>query len=93
MIRVDERELRGHVKELVRESVQETLNAMLDAEADAQCGAKRYERSPERLDTRSGHYQRKLLTPSGEVTLSVPRLRKLSFETEIVERYRRRESR
>jgi transposase-like protein len=92
MIRVDERELRGHVKELVRESVQETLNAMLDAEADAQCGAKRYERSPERLDTRSGHYQRKLLTPSGEVTLSVPRLRKLSFETEIVERYRRRES-
>jgi transposase-like protein len=77
---------------MVRESVEETLNAMLDAEADAQCAAKRYERSPERLDTRAGHYERKLLTPAGEVTLSVPRLRKLPFETEIIERYRRRES-
>jgi len=44
------------------------------------------------VDTRSGHYERKLLTPSGEVTLSVPRLRKLPFETEIIERYRRKES-
>jgi putative transposase len=92
VIRVDESELRGHVQELVRASVEETLNAMLDAEADAQCGAKRYERSPERLDTRAGHYERKLLTPSGEVNLQVPRLRKLTFETEIIERYRRRES-
>ena len=73
-------------------SVEETLNAMLDAEAEAQCGAKRYERSPERLDTRAGHYQRKLLTSSGEVTLNVPRLRKIPLETEIIERYRRRES-
>jgi putative transposase len=32
------------------------------------------------------------LTPAGEVALSVPRLRKLPFETEIIERYRRRES-
>jgi transposase-like protein len=53
------------VQELVRASVEETLNAMLDAEADAQCGAKRYERSPEWLDTRAGHYERKLLTPAG----------------------------
>jgi len=92
IVRVDEDQLRGHVQELVRASVEETLNAMLDAEADAQCGAKRYERSPERLDTRAGHYERKLLTPSGEVALQVPRLRKLTFETEIIERYRRRES-
>jgi transposase-like protein len=92
VIRIDEGQLRGHLKELVRESVEQTLNAMLDAEADAQCGAKRYERTPERLDTRAGHYDRKLLTSSGEVTLNVPRLRKLPFETEIIERYRRRES-
>lgn len=92
IVRVDEKELRGHVRELVRASVEETLNAMLDAEADAQCGAKRYERSPERLDTRAGHYERKLSTPAGEMTLSVPRLRNLPFETEIIERYRRRES-
>jgi transposase-like protein len=92
IVRVDEQELRGHVQELVRASVEETLNAMLDAEADAQCGAKRYERSPERLDTRAGHYERKLLTPAGEMTLQVPRLRNMPFESEIIERYRRRES-
>ena len=92
VIRIDEGQLRGHLKELVRESVEQTLNAMLDAEADAQCGAQRYERTPERLDTRAGHYDRRLLTSSGEVRLQVPRLRKLPFETEIIERYRRRES-
>ena len=92
VIRVDREQLRGHLREMVRESVEETLNTLLDAEADAQCGAKRYERSPERVDTRSGHYERKLLTPAGEVTLSVPRLRKLPLETEIIERYRRKES-
>jgi putative transposase len=92
VIRVDREQLHGHLREMVRESVEETLNTLLDAEADAQCGAKRYERSPERVDTRSGHYLRRLLTPAGEVTLSVPRLRKLPLETEIIERYRRKES-
>jgi putative transposase len=92
VIRVDREQLHGHLQEMVRESVEATLNALLDAEADAQCGAKRYERAPERLDTRAGHYERKLLTPAGEVTLAVPRLRKLPLETQIIERYRRRES-
>jgi len=40
----------------------------------------------------AGHYDRKLHTKAGEVTLSMPRLRSLPFETQIVERYRRRES-
>ena len=72
--------------------VEQTLNGLLDAEADALCGAKRYERNVERLDTRAGHYERKLQTKAGEVKLQVPRLRNLPFETEIIERYRRRES-
>ena len=92
MIRIDEGQLKGHVAEAVRQSVEETLNGLLEAEADAICGAQRYERSPERLDTRSGHYTRALLTQAGEVELRVPRLRKLPFETQIIERYRRRES-
>jgi transposase-like protein len=44
------------------------------------------------LDTRAGHYTRNLLTQAGEVELQVPRLRKLPLETQIIERYRRRES-
>jgi transposase-like protein len=80
------------VDERVRESVEQTLNSLLDAEADELCGAKRYERTPERLDTRSGHYERKYLTKAGEVKLRMPRLRALPFETQIIERFQRRQS-
>src|SRR5580698_5092803 len=92
VIRIDEEQVRGHVDQVVRATVEETLNSLLDAEADELCGAKRYERSPERLDTRAGQYSRKLVTKAGEVELKVPRLRNLPFETQIIERYRRRES-
>jgi putative transposase len=92
VIRVDEGQVRAHVDELVRASVEQTLNGLLDAEADELCGAARYERSPDRIDSRAGSYQRKLLTKAGEVELKVPRLRSLPFETQIIERYRRRES-
>jgi putative transposase len=92
VIRIDEGRIKSHVDQVVRASVEQTLNALLDAEADALCGAKRYERSPDRVDTRAGSYDRKLQTKAGEVTLTVPRLRKLPFETQIIERYKRRES-
>jgi len=91
-LRVDEGKLKDHVDEVVRSSVEETLNGLLDAEADQICRAQRYERSPERVDGRAGHYERKLETKAGEVTLRVPKLRRLPFETAIVERYKRRES-
>jgi putative transposase len=92
VIKIDEGKVRQHVEEVVRQSVEETLNGLLEAEADELCGAKRYERSTERLDTRAGHYERKLQTKAGEVALKVPRLRNAPFETQIIERYRRRES-
>jgi transposase-like protein len=92
VIRIEEGKIRSHVDQVVRETVEQTLNGLLQAEADDLCGAQRYARSPERLDTRAGHYDRKLHTKAGEVTLQVPRLRNLPFETEIIERYRRRES-
>lgn len=91
-IKIDERQVQDHLGELVRQSVEETLNGLLDAEADELCGAKRYERSSRRRDTRAGSYQRKLHTKAGEVELNVPRLRHLPLETQIIERYRRRES-
>jgi len=91
-LRVDEGKLRNHVDEVVRSSVEETLNALLDAEADVICRAQRYERSAERVDGRAGHYERKLETKAGQVTLRVPKLRRLPFETAIIERYKRREA-
>ena len=44
-----------------------------------------------RIDTRAGHYKRKLHTKAGEVAVKVPKLRKQTFETAIIERYRRRD--
>jgi len=72
VIKIEEGKIRQHLDEVVRQSVEETLNGLLDAEADELCGAKRYERSPERLDTRAGHYERTLQTRAGEVTLKMP---------------------
>lgn len=92
VIQIDESRIRDHLGELVRDTVEETLNQLLDAEAERLCNAARYERTEARRDTRAGHYQRKLQTRAGEVTLKVPKLRQLKFETAIIERYRRRES-
>lgn len=92
IIHLNEEAIKSQLSELVRGTVEETLNNLLDQEADKLVNAKRYERTGERLDTRAGHYKRKLLTKAGEVTLEVPKLRRIPFETAIIERYKRRES-
>ena len=92
VIQIDEARIRDHLGEMVRGTVEETLNAMLDAEADRLCGAARYERSQARQDTRAGSYERTLHTKAGDVSLNIPKLRRQTFETAIIERYRRRES-
>ncbi len=92
VIQIDEARIRDHLGEMVRGTVEEALNAMLDAEADRLCGAGRYERSEARTDTRAGSYDRSLHTKAGAVKLKVPKLRRQTFETAIIERYQRRES-
>ena len=92
IVQLNEEVIKGQIKELVRGSVEETLNGLLEAEAAKLTQAAKYERSEERQGYRSGHYSRNLTTTSGDVTLNVPRLKGISFETAIIERYRRRES-
>src|SRR5215468_9696022 len=92
VITIDDERIKSHLERVVRGTVEETLNALLDAEADRLCNAQRYERSEARRDTRAGHYERGLQTKAGEVRLRVPKLRQQTFETAIIERYRRRES-
>ena len=55
-------------------------------------GAAKCERTEARQGYHSGHYSRKLTTTSGEVRFEVSKLKGVSFETAIIERYRRRES-
>ena len=92
IVQLNEEVIKGQIKELVRGSVEETLNELLEKEADQLTQAGRYERSEARQGYRSGHYDRNLTTTSGDVTLHMPRLKGVTFETAIIERYRRRES-
>ena len=91
VIQINEAAIESHLGEMVRGTVEETLNQMLEAEADRLCNAEKYQRTEARRDTRAGHYQRKLQTKAGEVTLNMPKLRRQTLETAIIERYRRRE--
>ena len=92
VIQIDDARIRDHLCEMFRGTVEEALNAMPDAEADCLCGAGRYERSEGRKDTRAGSYERSLDTKASKVSLKVPKLRRQTFETAIIERYQRRES-
>lgn len=91
IIQLNEDLIKNNLKDLVRDSVEETLNALLDHEANELVNAEKYERSGDRKGYRSGHYDRNFTTTSGDVTLHVPKLKGIQFETAIIERYRRRE--
>ena len=92
IVQLNEEVIKDELKELVRNSVEETLNGLLDQEAEQLTKAGKYERTENRAGYRSGKYTRKLGTTSGEVMLKIPKLKGLSFETAIIERYKRRES-
>jgi putative transposase len=92
VVRIDFNNLKRDLSGFVRGTVEEALNGLLEAEAEGICSAGRYERSNERQAHRSGHYQRHLETGAGKVRLKVPKLRGATFETQIIERYRRREA-
>ena len=92
IVQFNEEIIKGQIKELVRGSVEETLNGLLEAEAEKLTQAAKYERNEERQGYRAGHYNRNFTTTSGDVTLQMPKLKGISFETAIIERYRRRES-
>ena len=91
-VQLNEAVLKTELRELVRRTVEDTLNGLLDAEAEQLTGAARYERTEARQGYRSGTYDRGLTTSAGQLTLSIPRLKGLPFQTAIIERYRRRES-
>lgn len=73
-------------------SVEGTLNELLEAEAQKLIQAVQYEHNEQRQGYRSDHYNRNLTTTSGDVTLKVLKLKGISLETAIIERYRCQES-
>ena len=91
IIQLNEDLIKHDLRDLVRSSVEETLNALTDHEAEELVNAEKYERPGNRKGYRSGHYNRNFQTTAGDVTLNVPKLKGVQFETAIIERYRRRE--
>ena len=91
IIEINEEEVKAHLGDFVRETVEETLNAMLEAEAEKLLNTQKHERNMDRKGYRAGNYNRKLLTKAGEVTLQMQKLKKVTFETAIIERYKHRE--
>jgi transposase-like protein len=92
IIHLNEAVIKDELKELVRSSVEDTLNRMLDKEAEELVNAEKYERNASRQGYRAGHYDRNFTTTSGDVNLKMPKLKGVTFETAIIERYKRRES-
>lgn len=92
IVQLNKEVIKGQIKELVRSSVEETLNELPEKEAESLTQAVRYERSETHQVYRIVHYDRNLTTTPGDVTLHMPRLKGVSFETAIIERYRYRES-
>ena len=92
VVRIDDGRIQAHLDEVVRG------DGGRDAERAAGRGGRPSVRGAQvrahgrPQDTRAGIYDRQLHTKAGEVSLQVPRLRSLPFETAIIERYRRRES-
>lgn len=92
IIQLNQDLIHTELKDLVKNSVEETLNAMLDAEADKLVQAERYARDEQRKGYRAGHYDRSFSTTAGNVNLRMPKLKGITFETAIIERYKRRET-
>jgi len=76
----------------VKGAVRDVFEAVLEAEAQELLQARPYERTTTRRDYRNGKRQRQLLTRVGDITLNVPRLRTVPFQSQIVDRYKRMES-
>lgn len=92
IVSFDEVAIKTHLEKLIKETVQETLNALLDEEADRLVNAEKYERTADREAYRFGHYKRKLTSRVGDLDIEVPKLKGITFQTAVIDRYRRRES-
>jgi putative transposase len=82
------KELQGEAKRFIKSR----LERALVVEQGRRIGCKRYRRSGRRQGYRNGSYVRDLLTSYGWIEdLKVPRVREGGMESEVLERYRRRQ--
>lgn len=88
----------ARVKEFCHEKVefvldaflQEFCNMWLEEEFVMQSGAEWYQRSGKRLDDRSGHYRRSIITSRGVIELDVPRGVKNKYNYTLFQKHKRK---
>lgn len=73
--------------EAFKNLLKECLNLFMRAESEEQLGAKPYERTAGRTDSRNGSYTRELKTRIGTIELTVPRHRNVPFKTLVFDNY------
>jgi len=77
--------------DLLAEMVKMAAELLMDADVDILGGAGYGERSPERVNSRNGHRERRWDTRAGTVMLDVPKLRRGSYLPSLLEPRRRAE--
>jgi putative transposase len=76
----------------LRAAARATFEAVMEEELTHYLSALPYQRSQTRQGQRNGHYSRRLGTGFGVVELDVPRSRDGTYQTQVFERYQRRQS-
>jgi transposase-like protein len=79
----------GDGVDLIRELARWAMQELIDTEAEEKIGAGRWERTEERTTHRNGTRSRVLSTKTGDLNLTIPKLRQGSFFPEVLEPRRR----
>lgn len=86
-------ELWDEIKRKINEYLKSTIELILEKELTEQLKAGHYERNAARTNWRNGSYERDLSTMYGHIPdLAVPRPRTGQLETEVFDRYKRRQN-
>ncbi|MDW7971992.1 MAG: transposase [Thermodesulfovibrio sp.] len=67
------------------------IEAALEEEITTYVGAKRYERTQNRVYRRNGYWRRYIILKDGKLQIRIPRTRQGGFESQIIPRYKRRQ--
>lgn len=82
------------IQELFRSELEKAMNDLLKIELTSHLNYERYERSGlSENNSRNGFYERKLQTTHGELNLIIPRDRNGEFDSPLVPKYERRDTR
>ena len=79
IVQLNEKVIKGQIREPVRSSIEETLNELFEKETEQLTQEACYKCNETRRSSRRGHYDRILTTTCGYITPHMPRLKGVAF--------------